>query len=134
MQKKVYIIPKLWYNIPILNNNDKDYIMNNVKISTQKILEELASRFPDKTEFRTCEVVDTGKSLGYSGKDWNPLLQPDNRLRRGVFCLSSLITPIRASLVPQTQTLSTVVAMAPQSVVNKEKTYAKVDPTFVPWD
>ena len=133
MQKKVYIIPKLWYNIPILNNNDKDYIMNNVKISTQKILEELASRFPDKTEFRTSEVVDTGKSLGYTGKDWNPLLQPDNRLRRGVFCLSSLITPIRASLVPQTQTLSTVVAMAPQSVVNKEKTYAKVDPTFVPW-
>jgi len=108
--------------------------MNKVKISTQKILEVLASRFPDKTEFRTSEVVDTGKSLGYTGKDWNPLLQPENRIKRGMFCLASFIQPVEDVVTNSApRMLNNVVAMAPQSIVNKERTYAKIDPTYIAW-
>ena len=104
--------------------------MNDLKISSQKILEELAARYPNKTQFRTREVQDIGKEFGYTGKDWDPILSLENRVRRGTYDLASLITPIKESpVVP----MNNVVAMAPQSIVNKEKTYAKVDPTFVPW-
>ena len=104
--------------------------MNDLKISSQKILEELAARYPSKTQFRTREVQDIGKEFGYTGKDWDPILSLENRVRRGTYDLASLITPIKESpVVP----MNNVVAMAPQSIVNKERTFAKVDPTFVPW-
>ena len=105
--------------------------MNELKISSQKILEELATRFPGKSEFRTAEVKDAAQSLGYTGKDWNPIFNTATKVRRGTYDLSQMIQPIETIV---TQPVATnVVAMAPQSVVNSEKTFAKVDPTFVAW-
>ena len=102
--------------------------MNELKVSSQKILEELATRFPGKQEFRTREVKEAAQSLGYTGKDWNPIFNTAEKIGRGVYNLSSLIKPVEQPIVN-----SNVVAMAPQSVVNKERTYAAIDPTFVPW-
>ena len=102
--------------------------MNELKVSSQKILEELATRFPGKQEFRTREVKEAAQSLGYTGKDWNPIFNTAEKIGRGVYNLSSLIKPVEQPIVN-----SNVVAMSPQSVVNKERTYAAIDPTFVPW-
>jgi len=102
--------------------------MNELKVSSQKILEELSTRFPGKQEFRTREVKEAAQSLGYTGKDWNPIFNSAEKIGRGVYNLSSLIKPVEQPIVN-----SNVVAMAPQSVVNKERTYAAIDPTFVPW-
>ena len=102
--------------------------MNELKVSSQKILEELSTRFPGKQEFRTREVKEAAQSLGYTGKDWNPIFNAAEKIGRGVYNLSSLIKPVEQPIIN-----SNVVAMAPQSVVNKERTYATIDPTFVPW-
>ena len=104
--------------------------MNELKISSQKILEELATRFPNKMEFKTAEVKDAALSLGYSGKDWNPIFNTATKIKRGTYDLSQMIQPVETVV---NQPSNNVVAMAPQSVVNSEKHYAKVDPTFVPW-
>ena len=106
-----------------------------MKKSTEIILQELAKRFPDKKEFRKSEVEDTALSLGYSGKDYGVLVSAEYRIRRGVFNLQALVeeyAPITA-VTPVAQIPTQAMAMAPQSVVNTEKTYAEVDPTFVPW-
>jgi len=105
-----------------------------MKKSTEIILKELAAKYPDQTQFRTGLIVDLGKSLGYSGKDWNPLLDKTNRVRIGTYDLASLLEPVRQSAVS-----NTVVASIPtnaaqmQSIVNDEKTYAKADSTFIAW-
>ena len=106
--------------------------MNELKISTQKILEELATRFPNVESFRKSVIEETANSLGYTGKDWGPLCSADNRVKRGTYDLSSLIVPLKDTVMNHPASTN-VVAMAPQSVVNKERTFAKVDPTFVPW-
>ena len=105
--------------------------MNELKISTQKILEELATRFPNVESFRKSVIEETANSLGYTGKDWGPLCSAENRVKRGTYDLSSLIVPLKDTVM--NEPAANVVAMAPQSVVNKERTFAKVDPTFVPW-
>ena len=68
--------------------------MNELKISTQKILEELATRFPNVGSFRKSVIEETAKSLGYTGKDWVPLCSKENRVKRGTYDLSTLITPL----------------------------------------
>ena len=105
--------------------------MNELKISTQKILEELSTRFPNVENFRKSVIEETANSLGYTGKDWSPLCSAENRVKRGTYDLSSLIVPLKDTVM--NEPAANVVAMAPQSVVNKERTFAKVDPTFVPW-
>jgi hypothetical protein len=40
-----------------------------MKNSTQVILKELATRFPDTLEFRRKTVEDISKEMGYTGKD-----------------------------------------------------------------
>ena len=105
-----------------------------MKKSTEIILKELSAKYPDQTQFRTGLIVDLGKSLGYSGKDWNPLLNKTNRVRIGTYDLASLLEPVRQSTVS-----NSVVATIPtnaakmQSIVNDEKTYAKEDSTFIAW-
>ena len=105
-----------------------------MKKSTEIILKELASKYPDQTQFRTGTIVDAGKELGYSGKDWNPLLNKSNRVKIGTYDLASLLEPVRQATI-----LNSVVASIPtnaaqmQSIVNDEKTYAKADPTFIAW-
>ena len=47
--------------------------MNNLKKSTQIIFKELATRYPDQTQFRKNIIVEIGESFGYTGKDWDPL-------------------------------------------------------------
>ena len=107
--------------------------MNNLKISTQKILSELATQYPDTNEFKKSQIVDIAKANGYTGKDYYCLLSADNRVKVGTYDLSSVIIPIRETIQP---TLSNTVpnrAMAMQSIVNDEKTFAQKDDTFVAW-
>ena len=105
--------------------------MNKVKISTQKILEELSRRFPDTTEFKTSAIKDAGDSMGYKKSDWIGLCNAKDRTRIGYYDLAHLVKPIReAEIIPLP---NAAVAMAPQSIVNKEKTFATVDPTYVVW-
>jgi hypothetical protein len=105
-----------------------------MKKSTEIILKELATKYPDQTQFRTGTIVDAGKELGYSGKDWNPLLNKSNRVKIGTYDLASLLEPVRQATIS-----NSVVASIPtnaaqmQSIVNDEKTYAKADPTFIAW-
>ena len=108
--------------------------MNNLNKSSQIILKELAVRYPDQTQFRKNIIVDIGESLGYSGKDWNPLMQKDNRVKIGTYDLASLIEPLRKKIMSNSVVdIIQQKAAQMQSIVNEEKTFAKTDPTFIPW-
>ena len=109
--------------------------MKDLKISTQKILEELATRYPDQTEFRKQQIVDVADTFGYTGKDWSPLMTKDNRVKIGTYDLASVIVPIRENLAPAPAVTGMPAAAAQMvsSIVADEKTYATKDDTFVPW-
>ena len=105
--------------------------MKKVKVSSEIILKELVSRYPDQTQFRKQQIVDVGESFGYSGKDWDPLMQKDNRVKIGTYCLQSFIEKLgpvskEPAMIPAT-------AAKMQSIVNDETTFASKDDTFVPW-
>jgi len=103
------------------------YIMKN---STQVILKELATRFPDTLEFRRKTVEDISKEMGYTGKDYKPLMTDENRVRIGTYSLENVILPFRKK---EPELLKPTGPIEMQSTVNKERTYAQLDPTFVPW-
>ena len=107
--------------------------MNNLKASTEIILKELASKYPDQTQFRKSTIVDTGKQYGYTGKDWDPIMTKDNRVKIGTYDLASMLEPIRAEV--NTAIVNTIprTAAKMQSIVNDEKNFASKDDTFVPW-
>jgi DNA-directed RNA polymerase subunit F len=109
--------------------------MNNLKTSTQIILKELASRYPDQTQFRKSTIVDTGKQFGYTGKDWDPLMTQDNRVKIGTYDLAGLIEPLRqeATLNNSVVDIMPKTAAQMQSIVNDEKTFASTDETYVPF-
>ena len=103
--------------------------MKDMKISTQNILKELAKNYPDQTAFRKNVIETTAKSMGYTGKDFYPMLTAENRVKIGTYDLSALLQTVEVD--------NNVIDIAPaakmQSIVNQEKTFAKADPTFVPW-
>ena len=101
--------------------------MKDIKISTQNILNELATNYPDQTSFRKGLIESTGKAMGYTGKDYNPLMQKENRVKIGTYDLTSMLQPVESNVID----ISPKAKM--QSIVNEEKTFAKADPTFVPW-
>ena len=107
--------------------------MDNLKTSTKILLKELATRYPDQDHFRKSAVVDTGKALGYTGKDWDPILTKDNRVKIGTYDLAFLIEPLRAEVATSTAVVNTIPAQAAQmqSIVNEEKNFASVDSTFI---
>ena len=107
--------------------------MENLKTSTKVILTEIAKRYPDSTEFRKQQIVDVAESLGYGGKDYNPLMTVDNRVKIGTYDLASVILPMRESIETNNVIAMPNNAMAMQSITNDEKTFATVDETFVPW-
>lgn len=108
--------------------------MENLKTSSQIILKELASRYPGQDNFRKQQIVDVGEQFGYSGKDWDPLMNKDNRVKIGTYDLSTLIASV-ADEVKTTVVTNNMPAQAAQmqSITNDEKTYASIDETFVPW-
>ena len=101
-----------------------------LKTSTQIILKELVKRFPDSVEFKKAVIMDVAKEMGYTGKDFDPLVQAEHRVKIGTYNFASYIEPLRSQIVPQT---NSAVAMAPASVVNADRNFAEADPTFVPW-
>ena len=108
--------------------------MNNLKKSTEIILKELAIRYPDQTQFRKNAIVEVGESFGYSGKDWDPLMQKSNRVKIGTYDLAGLIEPLRESAI-STSVVNSIPAQAAQmqSIVNEEKNFAQIDDTFIAW-
>ena len=107
--------------------------MNNLKASTQIILKELASQYPDQVHFRKSTIVDVGKRYGYSGKDWDPIMTKDNRVKIGTYDLAGLIEPLRAEIAASNVVQMPKAAAQMQSIVNDEKNFASKDDTFVPW-
>ena len=108
--------------------------MENLKTSSQIILKELANRYPGQNEFRKQQIVDVGETFGYSGKDWDPIMQKDNRVKIGTYDLSTLIASVADEVT--TAKVSNVIPMQAaqmQSISNPEKTFASIDETFVPW-
>lgn len=101
--------------------------MKDMKISTQNILNKLATTYPDQTSFRKGLIESTGKAMGYTGKDYNPLMQKENRVKIGTYDLTSMLQPVESNVID----ISPKAKM--QSIVNEEKSFAKADPTFVPW-
>ena len=101
--------------------------MKAMKKSTQIILETLAQRFPDQTEFKRSQISDTADSLGYTRKDFWDLIDAKIRVKPGVYDLSAMIVPVKQQPVMA----NNVVKM--QSIVNEESNFAKKVPTFVPW-
>ncbi len=97
-----------------------------MNVNTKNILDKLITSYPDTTIFRKATIVETAKSLGYSKADWSPLLSTKSDIR-GQYDLSAVILPLRDEAPKDNTTLSM------QSIVNQEKTFASVDPTFVPW-
>lgn len=100
-----------------------------MKISTTNLLQELAKTYPDQTAFRKNVIESTARAMGYTGKDFYPLLTTDTRVKIGTYDLSAALQTIEVDR--NVIDISTAVKM--QSIVNEEKTFAKADPTFVPW-
>jgi len=100
-----------------------------MKISTQNILTELATKYPDQIHFRKNIIESTAKGMGYTGKDFVPLL--DTRVKIGTYNLEAQLKSISQRVIPITAKPENIAKM--QSIVNEEKTFAKMDPTFVPW-
>lgn len=108
--------------------------MENLKTSSQIIIKELANRYPGQSEFRKQQIVDVGETFGYSGKDWDPLMQKDNRVKIGTYDLSTLIASVADEVTTTTVTNAMPAqAVQMQSISNPEKTFASIDETFVPW-
>ena len=102
-----------------------------MNVNTNTILKSLMETYPDSTVFKKAEIVSIANSLGFKKSDYSPLTLTDNRTDvRGQYDLSAVIIPMRESNT-MAKTSPTVVGM--QSIVNEEKTFASVDPTFVPW-
>ena len=97
-----------------------------INVNTKNILDKLIEQYPDTTIFRKATIVEIAKSLGYTKKDWAPLLETKGETR-GQYDLSAVILPIREEPIKDNTTLSM------QSIVNQEKNFASVDDTFVPW-
>ena len=108
--------------------------MQNLKTSTKILLKDLVAKYPDQDHFRKSTIVDAGKALGYTGKDWDPILTKDNRVKIGTYDLSSLIEPMRAEVL-NSSVVNPIPANAAQmqSIVSEERNFASVDPTFVAW-
>ena len=108
--------------------------MNNLKTSTTILLKDLVSKYPDQVHFRKSTIVDAGKALGYTGKDWDPILTKDNRVKIGTYDLAGLIEPLRAE-VANTSVVNPIPANAAQmqSIVSEERNFAQKDDTFVAW-
>ena len=109
--------------------------MNQVKISTQNIVKKLITTYPDQTQFRKNVIVDTAKAMGYRGPDFYALIAGENRVKVGTYDLTVAIAAVKPTM--STEVVSTMdptpnVAKM-QSIVNDEKSFAKIDPTFVPW-
>ena len=107
--------------------------MKNLKKSTEIILTELAKRYPDQTQFRKNAIVEVGESFGYTGKDWDPIMTKQNRVKIGTYDLAGLIEPLREVAIANNVVQMPQAAAQMQSIVNEEKTYATIDKTFVPW-
>lgn len=102
-----------------------------MNVNTNTILKSLMETYPDSTVFKKAEIVSIANSLGFKKSDYSSLTSTDNRTDvRGQYDLSAVIIPMRESNT-MAKTSPTVVGM--QSIVNEEKTFASVDPTFVPW-
>ena len=108
--------------------------MNNLKTSTTILLKDLAAKYPDQDHFRKSTIVDAGKALGYTGKDWDPILTKDNRVKIGTYDLAGLIEPLRAEIL-NNSVVNAIPAQAAQmqSIVSEEKNFAKPDDTFIAW-
>ena len=108
--------------------------MNNLKTSTTILLKDLAAKYPDQGHFRKSTIVDAGKALGYTGKDWDPILTKDNRVKIGTYDLAGLIEPLRAEVI-NNSVVNAIPAQAAQmqSIVSEEKNFAQVDDTFIAW-
>ena len=104
-----------------------------IKTSTTIILKELASRFPDTNEFRTVTIIETAKSLGYKYGDWKDLISKQYRIRRGTFDLSAMIIPLHKNITQESINDVPQNAAQMQSIVNSEKNYAEIDPTYIAW-
>ena len=103
-----------------------------MKQSTKIILDEIAKKFPGQTDFRRAIIEDVAKSFGYTQKDYYPLLTPANRVKIGTYSLAGLLPEIAPVAEPIPAT-AVQMASSVTSVGNEERTFAKVDPTFVPW-
>lgn len=101
-----------------------------MKISTLTILKTLANNYPDTTVFRKNIIENTARDLGFTGKDFVPLLTKEARVKIGTYDLTSIM-PKPEPLV-ETPPSNAVMSMV-ASVTNSEKTLVEVDPTFVPW-
>ena len=84
--------------------------MNALKRSTQIILEKLVESRPDTTQFRTKEIKEAAAELGYTGKDWVPLVQAEYRISTGVYDFAGIIKPVSPEVMTQ------VTRMAPTSI------------------
>ena len=101
-----------------------------MKISTMTILKTLANNYPDTTVFRKNIIENTARDLGFTGKDFVPLLTKEARVKIGTYDLTPVMPkPEETPYVPKPTTVMSMVA----SVTNSEKTLVEVDPTFVPW-
>ena len=106
--------------------------ISEMKQSTKIILDEIAKKFPGQTDFRRANIEDIAKSFGYTQKDYYPLLTPANRVKIGTYSLAGLLPEI-ASVAEPIPAAAVQMASSVTSVGNEERTFAKVDPTFVPW-
>ena len=103
-----------------------------MRISTQRILAEISTKFPGQTDFRRAIIEDVAKSMGFTAKDYYPLLKPENRVKIGTYSLDGLL-PEPAEQAPAATDKIPATAAQMQSIVSDERSYASVDPTFVPW-
>ena len=103
-----------------------------MKLNTMNILKEIKSQYPDQTLFKKAYIEQTAKSMGCKGSDfWGPICNATTRVKNGTYDLSELMSNVVVTTPDQTPNESKAGMVS--SVMNDEKNFAQIDPTFVPW-
>lgn len=123
----------------------RNYIMV-LSSSSQAIVNELRSRYPDQLEFRKGIIEQCAHDMGLGGKDWGPICCSELRVRKGTYSLSSLFSTsdgksqnavvsnstsdvVSPASEVQTQNVMRMVSSVSSNTVN----IAQVDSNYVPF-
>lgn len=109
-------------------------IMNSLSVGQKRIVTHLAANHPDRTEFRTGELVDTAKHIGVRPAEAYKLASSFPKVKRGVCNLEAAILPFRNdSQTTEQEVQKPMTKPSVQSVSNDEVFVPAKDAYFVSW-
>ena len=106
--------------------------LNSMSNGQKRIIEQLIATFPDRSQFRTAEVVDAAKSIGVRPAEAYKITTTFPKVKRGICNLEAAIIPFRADTNNQPKSVEQMKPSV-QSVSNEEVFVPAKDEYFVAW-